>query len=85
MGGYGRNDDGDRGISSQDRYMDCGDDREEVIRQGMGVGIGILRIEYHRYLANKGVRKESKSDNSGIYNRETNIQTLYSCRADRGF
>ena len=60
MGGDGLNNDGARGISSQDCKTGCGNNREEGIRQGMGVVLGECGIGDHGSLENKGVREEAE-------------------------
>ena len=49
------------------------------------MGLGGHGIRYNGDLADKGVHKEAEGDNSEICSRETNILTLYMCRADGGF
>ena len=51
----------------------------------MGVSLGGRGIGDNLDLNNKGLREEAAGKNCGICSRETNIQTLYSHRADGGF
>ena len=85
MGGDGHNDDGDRGISSQDIQTGCGDDSEEGQWRGMGMCLSGRVIGDHGDLADKGVHEELSVSNSRICSRETNIQIFYQRRKDGGF
>ena len=85
MGGDGRDDDSARGISSQDRKTDCGNDSEEGQWWIMGVGLGVHGVGGCRYLFGKGVSEEAESNNCRVCIRETDIQHFYRHREDGGF
>ena len=84
MGGDGRDDDSARGISSQDRKTDCGNDSEEGQWWIMGVGLGVHGVGGCRYLFGKGVSEEAASNNCRVCIRETDIQHFYRHREDGG-
>ena len=84
MGGEGRNAEGDRGISSHDCYMDCGDECEEGKQRIMRVGLDGHGIGDHGDLANKGVFKDGAGNSRRICIKDTYIQTLYRLRGDLG-
>ena len=85
MVGYGCNNDGARGISSQDCKTDCGNDSKEGQRWGMRVVTSGLSIGYHRALEDKGVFEGATGNNRGVCSRETHIQNLFCHIVDGGF
>ena len=77
MIGDGHDDDGDIGISSQYRKTDCGNNSEEGIWRGTGMGLSGRRVGCYMYLADKGVRDEVAGNSIGVCSRDTDIMFLY--------
>ena len=77
MGGVGRDDEGDRGISSQHCNTDYRNDSKEGQRWGMGVGFGGCGVGGYITLDGQGISAEVSGKNCGLYSRETNIRNLY--------
>ena len=50
----------------------------------MGVSLSVCRVGDYRGVVNKGVCEEAAGNNRRICIRDTNIQTLYTRRADGG-
>ena len=73
MGGYGRDYYGSVGLSLQGLNIECGNDSEEGMRRGMGVGLGECGFGGSRDLDDKGVHEEAEVNNYGLCYREANL------------
>ena len=82
MGGERRDDGVPGGLPSQDRKMNCGDDRMEGRGWGTGVSLSGQDTGCNRDLDDKGVHEEASGNNFGVCSREADLRTLYKHRED---
>ena len=74
MGGDKHDDDGARGILSQDCQTDCGNDIDKGRWRGMLVFLSDCGVVSYRDLVNKVLCEEAVGNNHGVCIRDTDIR-----------